>query len=62
MSRIERDGVLEQRRQMSLVLSLSYQSLVLGRKEETLARARAFGKWPPSSASQAAKQAGQAAV
>lgn len=47
---------------MSLVPSLSYQSPVLGYEKETLARASAFGKWPPSSVSQAAKQAGQPAV
>lgn len=39
VSRAERDGVLEQRRQMSLVLSPSDRSLVLGHKEGTLARA-----------------------
>lgn len=38
-SKIEHDGLLEQRRQISLVLSLSCPSLVLGRREETLARA-----------------------
>lgn len=37
-SRIEHDGVLERRRQMSLVLSLSYQSPVLENEKETLAR------------------------
>lgn len=37
-SRIERNGVLERRRQMSLVLSLSYQSPVLENEKETLAR------------------------
>lgn len=47
---------------MSLVLSLSYQSPVLGHEKETLARACAVGKWPPPSVSQAAKQAGQTAV
>lgn len=47
---------------MSLVLSLNYQSPVLENEKETLARARAFGKYPPSSVSQAAKQAGQAAA
>lgn len=47
---------------MSLVLSLSYPSPVLGHEKETLARACAIGKWPPSRVSQAAKEAGQTAV